>query len=983
MSQLGAINRLQGSLGDRYEVQRELGRGGMATVYLARDLKHNRQVAIKVLHPELAAALGPERFLREIEIAASLNHPHILPLLDSGTMEYGPGVPGPYYVMPYVEGESLRDRLEREHQLPLEDAIHITGQVAAALDFAHGRGIIHRDIKPENILLQHGEVVVADFGIARAITEAGGQRLTETGLVAGTPEYMSPEQAAGDRSLDGRSDVYSLACVTYELLAGEPPFTGPNPQAVLARRLTDPVPPLRTVRETVPPHVERAINRALAKAPADRWPSAGLFGAALIAPTEAPTSVAAGLAPRWRSRVGWSVGSLLVIAGLAGVALRAYSHRSLVVKAASVIAILPPIPTTPDTGLARLGDNLVVTLSTNLNDVGGLRAIDPHTVLAQTHERTAEYTLDESAALARRLGASGVVTGTLARDGPNIRFDLGLYDAATAAPLARAFVTGPTEDISALTDSATWGLLRQVWRSGTAPTPNLAAVTTRSIPALRDFLQGEQALVEGRWDAAANAFHSAVQKDSTFWLAYFRNAYALWWVGEEPPSAMLGPLRAHAQQLPDPERLLLDAWQMGPGLDLLDKDQLLTERYPDYWPGWFNRADHLFHVGGWLGHPINDARQAFQRTLDLNPRLMPAWDHMRDVAGMMRDPDLYDRVLKAVVDLDGYKYNGTDSTFYQLVDQIWPHLLRGGSFAGPLADQFVAQMQASSGALQDEFAGVMFSQWPAAQVEFAHRMLAGGALPETADALRLGLASVWASRGAWDSAITAMDAYAVQSTDSMARFDLYRFAVVGAWVGGLDPKLAVVRRPTPGNWNRYSEEFRVFGNWLDGILAVAQHDSVGLRQSWSQLQGVDTALARSLQAFQLELHGQRRAAAESLYVMAYRLSDQRERTIRMVNRIAAARWLAAEGDPDRAAPLLLWPQAAIGNPSYWYTANSLASVTYLEAARVEAARGNAAGARRYYQEFLYRFDQPVPRLRHLVEEARAALARLEESPAAN
>jgi serine/threonine protein kinase len=226
---------------DRYRVERELGRGGMATVYLARDLKHNRLVALKVLHPELTAILGAERFLREIQIAANLNHPHILPLHDSGAV--GEIL---YYVMPYVEGESLRDRLVREKQLPVDDALGIGQEVAQALDYAHRHGVVHRDIKPENILLEDGQAVVADFGIAHAISEAGGTRLTETGLTLGTPAYMSPEQAAGQSSLDGRSDLYSLGCVMYEMLVGEPPFTGPTAQAIMgnprqcSRRLASP-----------------------------------------------------------------------------------------------------------------------------------------------------------------------------------------------------------------------------------------------------------------------------------------------------------------------------------------------------------------------------------------------------------------------------------------------------------------------------------------------------------------------------------------------------------------------------------------------------------------------------------------------------------------------------------------------------------------------------------------------------------------------
>ena len=270
------IARLIASLADRYAIERELGTGGMATVYLARDLRHDRHVALKVLRPELGAVLGGERFLAEIRITAQLQHPHILTLIDSGKTE---GLL--WYSLPYVGGETLHDRLAREGQLSIAETIRIARQVASALDFAHARGVIHRDVKPQNILLFEGEAMLADFGIALAVREAGGDRLTQTGLSLGTPEYMSPEQASGDRRLDARTDVYSLGAVVYEMLAGDPPFSGRNAQAIIAKLMTETPTRLRAIRSTVSPATDDAVARALSKVPADRFESAGAFTQAL------------------------------------------------------------------------------------------------------------------------------------------------------------------------------------------------------------------------------------------------------------------------------------------------------------------------------------------------------------------------------------------------------------------------------------------------------------------------------------------------------------------------------------------------------------------------------------------------------------------------------------------------------------------------------------------------------------------------------
>lgn len=282
---------LNAALAGRYSVERELGRGGMATVWLARDLRHDRLVAIKILHPELAGAIGVDRFLREIRLTARLTHPGIIPVLDSGVFTAPDGVTLPWYSMTYVAGESLRGRLDRERQLPIDEALRITGEAAAALEAAHREGIIHRDIKPENLLLSGGHTYVADFGVARALLDTGGERLTGTGIALGTPSYMSPEQVTGE-PVDARTDLYSLASVLYEMLAGEPPFTGATTQAVVGRRIAEPARAIRPVRSTVPVAVEAAVLKALERLPADRFPDVSTFVTALRSAPVAPARAA-------------------------------------------------------------------------------------------------------------------------------------------------------------------------------------------------------------------------------------------------------------------------------------------------------------------------------------------------------------------------------------------------------------------------------------------------------------------------------------------------------------------------------------------------------------------------------------------------------------------------------------------------------------------------------------------------------------------
>jgi len=430
------LDSLREALADRYAVERELGRGGMATVFLAQDLKHHRSVAIKVLHAELTAELGAERFLREIEIAARLQHPHILPLYDSGA-----AAGFLYYVMPYVEGESLRDRLTREKQLPQDDALRIATEVAGALAYAHSHGVVHRDIKPENIMLSGGTAVVADFGIAHAVRAAGDEHhLTQTGTIIGTPAYMSPEQSAGVSEIDGRSDEYSLACVVYEMLVGEPPFTGPTAQAIIARHSLDMVSPPSIVRETIPDAVEEAILRALSKVPADRYATTALFAEALSRPSRATGARRhAALAPvarRPRPAVIGAVAAGLLVVAVVAWATRSRWWRNDRAVAGGLdprrIAVLYFEDLTPKKGLGYLADGLTEALIADLKRVSGLDVISKNGVALY---RNLELPPDS---IARALAVGTLVRGSVEEAGDRYRLSVRLIDGSSGADFRRA-----------------------------------------------------------------------------------------------------------------------------------------------------------------------------------------------------------------------------------------------------------------------------------------------------------------------------------------------------------------------------------------------------------------------------------------------------------------------------------------------------------------------------------------------------------------
>jgi len=591
------VDRLRAGLAERYRIERQLGSGGMATVYLAQDLKHQRLVAVKVLRPELTAALGPERFLREIDVAAHLQHPHILPLFDSGQLGDGSGVF--YFVMPYVEGESLRARIIREKQLPIEDAIRLAVEIADALSEAHTHGVIHRDIKPENVLLAGQHAVVADFGIARAVSAAGGERLTETGMALGTPHYMSPEQAmAGE--VDGRADIYSLGCVLYEMLTGAPPFTGSTAQAVMARHSLETVPSVRIVRSAVPEALERVVLRALAKVPADRYASAREFADAL---SRAGTSSEAVLPPARRRGFPTAFALLGAAAVAASMCWGIVSTRHSRVGSAPTageqvqrrVAILSFANLSPDTSDAYLARSISEEIATRLGDFPELRVASGSSV-----ERLEQAETTDVVDRARALGFSYLVEGSVRRASERVRVSVRLVDAADGVRRWNRSYDRAATDLLALQDTIAVEVARSVV-GHLMPSSTLARSRPEPSPAAHDqLLRGNYYLAQRTPRGLARAvetYAEAARLDSTYALAFAKLAHAHllyldWgWTYDELT----------------PEGLFARGWEAA------ERAVRLDPRLAD---GWLARGGLLT-----FGNPrtLAGVREAMQRAVDLDP----------------------------------------------------------------------------------------------------------------------------------------------------------------------------------------------------------------------------------------------------------------------------------------------------------------------------------------------------------------------------
>ena len=506
----GPIERLRKALAERYAIDRELGRGGMAVVYLAQDVKHGRQVAVKVLQSELAASLGTERFLREIETVARLQHPHILPLYDSGEAD---GLL--YYVMPYVEGDSLGDRISREGQLPIDDALRLAREVADGLDYAHSEGVIHRDIKPANIMLSRGHAVIADFGIAHAVDEAGGDRLTRTGVSTGSPVYMSPEQARGSESLDGRTDIYSLGCVLYEMLAGEPPFTGGTQASLTARKELEAVPRIRTLRDTVPPRVEEAIGRALARVPADRFATAAEFAASLRVPTQQAVENRGLGRPRIRIAA-----IVALIAGALGSGWLALGYRGGGPEVTDRSIAVLPFETLGSEEANTFTKGVHGDLLTRLSHISGLSVTSRISVMRY---ETADKPLP---AIAKELGVAWILNGEVQETANQVQVNARLVNAQTDRQVwAESYQRELTaENLFQIQTEITRRIARELeTQLSPAEARQIEQTPTEDLEAYRLYAQGRQLLDQRTAQGLQQAldyFERAISADSSYSLAW-------------------------------------------------------------------------------------------------------------------------------------------------------------------------------------------------------------------------------------------------------------------------------------------------------------------------------------------------------------------------------------------------------------------------------------------------------------------------------
>jgi len=987
------IQAIQRVLGDRYLIQRELGSGGMAVVYLAEDRKHGRLVAVKVLRSELALEVGPERFLREIEVTAQLSHPHVLPLYDSG----GEGSVL-YYVMPYVEGESLRARLDREKQLPLEDALSITRDVAAALAHAHSRGVIHRDVKPENILLSGGQAVVADFGIAGAV--AGDTGITRTGMVVGTPAYMSPEQASGNVLVDGRSDLYALASVLYEMLGGEPPHTGPSPQAILARQLSGEVRALRPLRHTVTPAMERVIRRALEPAAADRFATVTEFADALQR-AAGRGSRASRRSVEWVFRVhvqrrSWiAVAVLVVVVAVGGALVAILRGGGAAGPTRPGIAVFPfrAMSANAEPWTEQLPD----LLAAMLDGTPGLRVADPWALwrsLRPERGARAQSPADpaEAGRLARDAGVDRFVLGAIRENRGLLQMSVRLYAVGREDALESFMFEGSAEAIDSLAQRVAVELIaRTTSGDTTGALPSLSQFTTHSPDALKDYLRAREAMRRGRIDSAETAIDRALQLDSTFAMALVEAigirsvAYSLrgqFYIGLLPLAERAA---ADSDRLSERSRLQVTATLAAVRTDgptaaaalgrLLDLDSLDIR-------AWNSLAFARLVYGWQFGRGPADALAALDRAIALDPTFVPALANHAQISIILNGPEAApaERALLARGDTANALSRGTRFALRAVAvpDSLFDSLAAG------IARRPIVELTPVLRAVR-----VLRPDREEALLALIRPTTAPGTETFQADGEWARLRIAEGHTREMEERIAAGD---------FRTFDQFRWVqrlLVGAALTGVGDT-AVARRAVDAlatyvRPETALEDFEVKPVWWTAWLMAAYHATYGdtsVTSRWRRTIGTFPRGGTSddyVGALQADLDARllaRRGALDSAAVLsglAHRLwtihtENALEATPAPMIRFHTAMLLDATDHPDSAAALL----RSLVPPVTWL--GPVTARAAYELGRLEVAAGNTAEAARHYQIAIKLWERGGEEVADWLALARRALEQIVTEP---
>ena len=1010
---------LQTSLGAGYRIERELGGGGMSRVFVARDLSLDRDVVVKVLPPESTEGVSGDRFRREIQLIAKLQHPHVVPIISAGAAD---GVL--YYVMPFVGGESMRARLSREGPLPVADAARILREVLDALAFAHRLGVIHRDIKPENVLLEAGHAVMADFGIAKALRESG--TMTSVGTAVGTPAYMAPEQATADPTADHRADLYAVGVLGFELLTGTPPFTGTAQQLIVAH-LTQPAPALRDRRSDVPQALADLIARALAKDPAERpqsaqemitaldaaitpvaiTPTGALPGSADAAATYAATlaksqsaklsiaelpiaKIPAAVVRQLRNRLFSGAGAVFML-GVVGFGVYAIRRDTPVVAAGAELIAVMPLAAVSDSSLARLGQDLVVTLSTNFDGVGDLRTVDAVTLLMRARDLPSPIPLADARALARALGAKSVLTGTLIAEGDRVRASVVLQSVSGDSTMAKATALAAPREIAALTDSLTWEVLRQVWRRGSAPSPVLSGLTTRSFDALRAFLDGERHFLKLETSEAMADYRTAFELDSNFVQALLRYDYVREWSLMAPDEPVRVRLLAAADRLPERERSWLDVRQRAntgtmPVPQRIAAWKALAARYPEYPPALMSAADVIIHSGPVYGVAIEDAQPFLDRLDELVPDHADTKFHQAMVTMAHGTPEEILRRFDVVAATAGPPWGPVfTADAAALRAQFKGEPMPAIAITEPAARAALAVMRENPALLP--IAGSL--SMPVVPVArrldaLAHAKRTGIFTGEIAAAAAIGEGNLRIGRGEWSEGLRALRTVESSDLATDSRQNGARLAVIGAWLGAVDLALAdSTQRRAHARLDASSPRAdRVESLWREGVMGVLLNDQPRVQSAAAALRADTSRVARyavrSLEAVRLDRAGSPDAADSALAV-----SDDAMRdggfllTHQVLDRLIAARGLRRRGAPARAERYLMWTDAALNaNRSASLQQGLLALNSYERGIALDEA-GDRDGALLQLHRFVESYTMPPETHRALVDDARQRIARIE------